>query len=89
MYKAACKLESTAAGGDPYRVTTRQRSGKTFYPSRPNSDRYARSYIYQGATQWNQLPGGIREIGTVDRFRTILKRRLLEAERAEYIEDEN
>lgn len=87
MYKKAETL-CNGPNGSPSKIVNRQTARKTFYPSRPLNDWYAKSYIYQVAVRWNQQDPDIQISDKAKCFRNTLKRRLLNVEREVYYGNE-
>lgn len=48
----------------PGAASTRLGAKITFYPPRPKTDKYLKSFFYQGALEWNKLPLQMRTIAT-------------------------
>lgn len=65
-------------------LPTRSHNGPTFTPIRPNTVWFKKSFLYQGVTLWNKLPCSYRNTTDTDRFKSMLKRKLLDEEKILY-----
>lgn len=52
----------------------------TFYLPHPKSDKFVKSFLYQGQTEWNRLPLETQTITTAHLFKLKIKRDLLKLE---------
>lgn len=73
-------IEETA----PQRITTRQMEKITFSPNTPTTDKFANSLAYTGPTLWNNLSSEEQFLRDAQSFKNVLKKRLLESEKALY-----
>lgn len=92
MHKKVRTLYGYRASGvvDPgpasdVRMVTRSQCKITMYPNRPTSDRYSKSFVYQGAIEWNRLTLETQSIDDCGAFKKSIKRMLLNQEQADLV----
>lgn len=84
MYMYRCARHLPTQPADRVGASTRSNSKRNFPMTRPLTDRFAKSHLYQGQLLWNDLDSDLQRLPDQNWFKRRLKTHLLTTERALY-----